>query len=321
MDSNTPKKRGRKPKLKNIEVNKVPKKRGRKPKNIIKTIDETNHTLLNNINNNWENNENLILHLKITESNKEELNIEPVAYDNNDSFSTVNDLLEVKQVENNTNNNYFQKNTKVECNNEIKSKQFLKKYNETYITKKEYDTFINFVYSNDKIWPIQTDIHCLNCVHKFNNIPCGIPIKYLNNKFYLKGCFCSFNCAAKYIFDKNEYNKWEHYSLLNLLYNKIYNKNEYIPLAPDREILKIFGGTLEIDEYRKLFNNLNTDYKINLPPLIAVVPKIEETKITNNNYSKINYNLFNNIEDNSVNGYSNSFLNNSMELKIKKSIC
>ena len=70
MDSNTPKKRGRKPKLKNIEVNKVPKKRGRKPKNIIKTIDETNHTLLNNINNNWENNENLILHLKITESNK-----------------------------------------------------------------------------------------------------------------------------------------------------------------------------------------------------------------------------------------------------------
>ena len=146
-------------------------------------------------------------------------------------------------------------------------------------------------------------------------------IKYLNNKFYLKGCFCSFNCAAKYIFDKNEYNKWEHYSLLNLLYNKIYNKNEYIPLAPDREILKIFGGTLEIDEYRKLFNNLNTDYKINLPPLIAVVPKIEETKITNNNYSKINYNLFNNIEDNSVNGYSNSFLNNSMELKIKKSIC
>ena len=34
----------------------------------------------------------------------------------------------------------------------------------------------------------QTDLHCM-CVHKFDNIPCGIPTKYSNEKFYLKVVF------------------------------------------------------------------------------------------------------------------------------------
>ena len=206
MDSNTPKKRGRKPKIKKTDEVKIPKKRGRKPKNIVKSIDEANHTLLNTINNNWTDTENLILHLKIVDDNKvKDTNSEPIAYDSSNSYSVINNSEEVKKEEfKYENNNYFHKNNKnIQCNNEVKSKNFLKKYNETFITKKEYDTFVNFVYSNDKIWPIQTDLHCMYCVHKFDNIPCGIPTKYSNEKFYLKGCFCSFNCAAKYIFIKN----------------------------------------------------------------------------------------------------------------------
>ena len=317
-DSNTPKKRGRKPKIKTNEI-KIPKKRGRKPKNIIKNIDESAHTVLNTINNDWNNNDNLIIHLKINNS-KDNLheNIEPIAYDSEEQYSLIKNLDKNDQsIKDYQDNNYFQKNTNIECNNDIKSKKFLKKYNETVISKTEYDTFINFVYSDDNIWPIQTDIYCMWCVHSFDNIPCGIPTKYYNEKFYLKGCFCSFNCAAKYIFDKNEYNKWEQYALLNLLYNKIYKKSNQIKLAHDREILKIFGGFLDINEFRDTFVNINIDYKVNLPPLVAVVPKIEETKKNINYSSDINYDLFNNTENTTLTD-NISYLNSSMNIKIKK---
>ena len=156
-------------------------------------------------------------------------------------------------------------------------------------------------------------LSCLWCVHMFENIPCGVPYKISrHNKFYLKGCFCSFNCAASYIFDKNEYNKWEQYSLLNLLYSKIYNKIIKIKLAPEREVLKIFGGILNIEEFRHNFNEVNIHYKLNLPPLIAIIPKVEETKINNyNNFVPINENLFNNATTNNLDNFD-SF----MDIKI-----
>jgi hypothetical protein len=114
------------------------------------------------------------------------------------------------------------------------------------------------------------------------------------DKFYVNGCFCTFNCCASYNFSKNDDNVWERYSLLNLMYKKMYDKKFVkINLAPPREILKIFGGYMTIDEFREnSYKNDKTFVVVN-PPLISIIPKIEEninnvTKNSKNNLPIVN---------------------------------
>ena len=313
------KKRGRKPKNKNpVQDTKTPKKRGRKPKNIIDNINIKEHLIFtsgDDTSNNYLNN-NLILHLKINSNDisniKTDTNLSPIPYNNDDTYSIIemNPSYPASSINEYQDNNCFQSKNKM---TDIKTDKFLEKYNKCFLKRNIYDTFTSFVYSNNNIWPIQTDIHCLWCVNKFETIPCGVPIKYNDKKFSLKGCFCSFNCAASYIFDKDEYDKWEQYSLLNLLYSKIYKKTIKIKLAPEREVLKMFGGVLNIEEFRKNFNDIDVQYKLNLPPLIAIVPKVEETKINNpHNFVPINENLLSNAQS-SISDNLNTF----MDLKVK----
>lgn len=271
INKSEPKKRGRKPK--NVvqdtnELPKIPKKRGRKPKNI---VSENNNNYVFNINNNnFENLNklNLIIHLKINSSDvKKNLdNITPYLEDTN--YCNINN--DIHKV-----NNDFEKKI------DDKSKRFLEKYNNNYVTQQVYNNYNNFLNSKND-WPTESKLHCLWCVHQFDNIPCGVPIKYSNKKFELEGHYCSFNCAMAHIHEKNDYNKWEKLSLLKLLYMKIFKQNYNIKPAPKRELLKIFGGILDINEFRNNFNQIDQNYKIYIPPLIPIVSKIEYIK--NNNY-------------------------------------
>ena len=278
-----PKKRGRKPKklFQNLnEEPKIPKKRGRKPKNI---VSENNNNYVFNINNNnFENLNklNLIIHLKIN-SNDVKKNLDNITpyLENNNYYNFHND--------NNKVNNNFEKKI------DDKSKKFLEKYNNNYVTQQVYNNYNNFLNSKND-WPIQSKLHCLWCVHQFDNIPCGVPIKYSNNKFELEGHYCSFNCAMAHIQEKNDYNKWEKLSLLKLLYKQIFKENYNIKPAPKREILKIFGGILDINEFRNNFNEINQTYKIYIPPLIPIVSKIEYIKNNNSeDFKPINSELMN----------------------------
>ncbi len=135
-----------------------------------------------------------------------------------------------------------------------------------------------FIHSNsEKVWPESTNIHCYWCCHSFGNTPTCLPEYFKKGKFYVSGCFCSFNCAASYNFSKNDEDIWERYSLLNLMYKKMYNQNFIrIPLAPPREVLKTFGGYLSIDEYRENLMKMDKMFNVIKPPLVAIIPKIEE---------------------------------------------
>ena len=299
------KKRGRKPKEKKIEEKKIPKKRGRKPKNIIKNIDENLIFKFDNNINNEKISSNLVIHLKISSNyiSKNNNLIQP--------YSTYKDYSEIT----------IDKNTKYKTDsseNKNKSLNFLKKYNNVSITTNLHETFKSFLAYDDK-WPIQSDIYCMWCVHPFDNIPCGIPIKIVNDKFHLKSCFCSFNCAASYIFDKNDYTKWDEYSLLNLLAKKILKVKENIKLAPPRETLKIFGGILDIDEYREKANSITIDYKLNIPPMIAIIAKIEEKIVNNDNYIPFKNTLADKIENINYDDLSvnDNKMNQFMDIKIR----
>lgn len=151
------------------------------------------------------------------------------------------------------------------------------------INKNIYDTMIPFKESNkQKAWPQKTDIYCWWCCSPFNNTPYALPIKKNGNEYLVKGCFCSPECAASWNFDNQDNdNKWENYSLLNILYTKVFKGVPFnIKLAPPKECLKIFGGHLTIEEFRK--NNINYDieHKLVMPPVISLIPQIEES---NNN--------------------------------------
>ena len=56
-----------------------------------------------------------------------------------------------------------------------------------------------------------------------------------------------YNYLSYNFYDYNDTNKWERYSLLNLLYNN----SKKIKLAPSRLTLNIFGGPFNINQFRE----------------------------------------------------------------------
>ena len=344
-NENVPKKRGRKPKNKSIEeeIEKIPKKRGRKPKEKVYSIKELPKTF-------YEENKNemLILHLPI---NLEEKDNEPQPLEDESNYNINNEINEL-----NTTNNINEKvdnlptqmnllENNIESNyeeNKIDNKQNIlpnieknkawevdQKTCNKVMKKNLRNILYEFINCNkEKTWPEKTNINCWWCCHNFDNTPCSLPYKYKKEKFYVKGIFCSFNCAASYNFSLNDEDIYERYSLLNLMYKKLYyRKFIKINLAPPRESLKIFGGYLSIEEFRE--NCLNNDKIFNLidPPLISIIPKIEESINHNKDFEgglkfNVNENILQKTQDSlklkrkkPINNPNNS-LQTFMDLKI-----
>ena len=159
--------------------------------------------------------------------------------------------------------------------------------NGTTMTKKINNIMLEFKNFNNKKF-FQTNICCWHCCHKFNNMPCGIPLYYEKDLFHVKGVFCSFNCALTYNYNSKENDNviQERESLLYLLYKKIHNvKDVDIEYAPEKETLEMFGGILTIEEFRK---NQNV-YSVVYPPMLSIIPQLEEIKILETTDKKENY--------------------------------
>jgi hypothetical protein len=136
--------------------------------------------------------------------------------------------------------------------------------------------------NKNNTWAKSTSVHCWWCCHPFDNPPCAIPNEYKNGVYNVYGVFCSPECAAAYNFDdmRTSTDVWERYTLLNMLYRNVYSDKHYkIKLAPPRQTLKIFGGTLSIKEYRANFQSLTHSYKIVMPPMISIIPVQELSSI------------------------------------------
>ena len=131
---------------------------------------------------------------------------------------------------------------------------------------------------------------CWNCCHSFQEIVYGIPLKYISGIFYTYGDFCSLECATRYALEYfNNYH--EIISIINL-YNNIINKttNKAISLAPNKLLLKAFGGTMDIDEYRNGFSDKNI-HDIKIPPVLPIKHTIDTHEI-NSGSSKSHLKLY-----------------------------
>ena len=71
------------------------------------------------------------------------------------------------------------------------------------------------------------------------------------------------------------------YSLLNHLYSIIEgNPDLNIKLASSRLALEVFGGHLTIEEFRKSNTIKNKNFKVVLPPMVSIIPSLEEVNRT-----------------------------------------
>ena len=282
------KKRGRKPKCAksndsphvfNPVLTTPPVKRGRKPKD---------HTSISNNTSVSTPVENLIIHLPIKSSDMEEMlninyvkdipvELSPEPYDVENNFAYINSDKVVDPSNNPTSDK-----THIFINNKIKVSS----------------TNIEFVnYKTKEQLPEKTHQHCQWCTCTFDTSPIPLPLSKIDNKYYVTGCFCSFNCALAYNFDKKYTNKWEYSALLHLLYKTIHKKYTKILPAPPKELLKIYGGPLTIEEYRKNLQTNDTSYHILYPPIISSTPIVEEItnteKMKHDLYIPLNLDLIN----------------------------
>ena len=253
------------------------KKRGRPRKNYMSVNIKTPKQLkkpVNNINYNDE----LILHLPISHKDvQKKSNIDNSSEQYNSIFTSNKESTSKESI-----NKEIVKNKNIltftdMSDNEKECKLNVNKYNYKNVIKKIplKIKFINSV-NNEQIIQKSTNIACWWCTYTFNTIPCFIPERYFDNKYYVFGCFCSYNCAAAYNLSLNDYKIWDRHSLLNKMYN-IFNKiNDSIIPAPLKESLIKFGGHISIDEFRNNSKKCNKEYRLIYPMLEQIIPILEE---------------------------------------------
>jgi hypothetical protein len=93
---------------------------------------------------------------------------------------------------------------------------------------------------------------CWWCCHPFENEPLNMPYKYdeMRRTFHTAGFFCSWPCMKAYNLESNHYRMYEIQQNITLMRKQCYGKTEGLRCAPKRQALKVFGGTMTIEEFR-----------------------------------------------------------------------
>tara|TARA_Y100000768_G_scaffold387239_1_gene377884 strand:+ start:6138 stop:7052 length:915 start_codon:yes stop_codon:yes gene_type:complete len=272
---NTPKKRGRKPKVVSTDVvvpKPPPKKRGRKPKGgqIVTNnvpIPASDNTIISNI----------IVHLKchmkdlddnqFLNTNEYMPNIESVeCYDEflNTESSQPCEIINSSPV------------NQTQVNSDSASQSSIRLNLANQITKLQHDLNIsNYTKQSACFW----------CTETFKNDPVFIPSckSNTNGKYSVYGNFCSPECACAYLMKENigDTEKFERYHLLNYIYGEIYNYGHNFKPAPDPHFtLKKFMGNMSIEDYRELYNYDKCLLVVN-KPMVRVLPQLFDD---NSNY-------------------------------------
>lgn len=117
-----------------------------------------------------------------------------------------------------------------------------------------------------------TSFLCYHCCHSIET-PLNMPLDYKNGVYITEGYFCSIPCMKTYNLDMNDSYKNIRFMHINSLSKNIYGANKPHCFAPRREELKVFGGSLTIEEFRKKSSKL-PHLKLT-PPMKVIKPEIE----------------------------------------------
>jgi hypothetical protein len=131
--------------------------------------------------------------------------------------------------------------------------------------------------NRDQKLPEGTDVACFWDCHPFRGHPCAIPMVIEEGIWRVYGNFCSPECAAAHLFherlDSNV--QWERYALLNRLYAP--TSEVGVRLAPSRNIIRLFGGPLDVSDYRAINTEQRMHIDVMTPPMISII-QVMDTK-------------------------------------------
>lgn len=124
--------------------------------------------------------------------------------------------------------------------------------------------------------PESTDVACFWDCHPFTGTPCVIPSVIEEGIWRVYGNFCCPECAAAYLFNErlDLHVQWERFSLLNRLYA---GSAESVRLAPSRTILRLFGGAMDISDFRAIVADKRLRVDVMMPPMISII-QVMDTK-------------------------------------------
>jgi hypothetical protein len=120
---------------------------------------------------------------------------------------------------------------------------------------------------------------CFWCCHPFAWKAVVLPTHYdvYINQYSAEGNFCSPECALSFCYSDHlltDSQKWLRHSLLRSLYASLYPGDKDIIPAPDKRCLRMFGGTLSIEQYRRYIKEGSTTLQIAMPPIRLYMPSI-----------------------------------------------
>lgn len=127
--------------------------------------------------------------------------------------------------------------------------------------------------------PESSDSACYWCCHPFSNRPVVLPIRDTGEHLIVMGNFCCPECAMAYLFDihQDSHTRWEQLSLLNRVYTEACHGK--ITPAPPRTVLRLFGGSLSIQEYRQLIQSHKVRVDVHLPPMVSILATMDTKPI------------------------------------------
>jgi len=125
--------------------------------------------------------------------------------------------------------------------------------------------------------PDHVDVACFWCCHSFESKPVVLPIRDQGEYIQVHGNFCSPECAMAYLFAERQdsYARWEQLSLLN----RMYGSATPLKPAPPKQILKLFGGPMSIEEYRALLQSQTLRVDLHLPPMVSLLATMDTKPI------------------------------------------
>jgi hypothetical protein len=119
---------------------------------------------------------------------------------------------------------------------------------------------------------------CMWCCHPFPWKASVLPVSYdaYENMYTCEGNYCSPECALSYLYNDialSDVSRWSRHALLSDLYRSLYD-NKILTPAPHRHMLRMFGGPLDIEQFREYVANSEDMIAVQLPPLRLHVPSM-----------------------------------------------
>jgi hypothetical protein len=134
------------------------------------------------------------------------------------------------------------------------------------------------ILSRTKVPAYNPGTACFWCCHAFHWKACVLPISYdaYENMYTCEGYFCTPECALASLYADSSLTdvaRWTRHALLTDMYRKIYEQKDITP-APQRAMLRMFGGPLDIEQFREYIANSDDITSVQLPPLRLHVPSM-----------------------------------------------